>query len=73
MQFKDGNTDIGSRWSPCRTGRRSSVTPSPTPENHSISAVFTGGPGFLGSTATAKPVTRPTRRFRCPDHHGIDG
>ncbi|SUE02360.1 Ig-like domain-containing protein [Prescottella equi] len=55
VQFKDGNADIGSLVT-VSNGKAQLSHTFTNPGNHSISAVFTGDPGFLGSTATAKPV-----------------
>ncbi|MFC9519261.1 Ig-like domain-containing protein, partial [Nocardiaceae bacterium NPDC056970] len=55
VQFKDGNTNIGSLVT-VSAGKAQLSHTFTTAGNHSISAVFTGDPGFLGSTATAKQV-----------------
>ncbi|MBM9839096.1 Ig-like domain repeat protein [Rhodococcus hoagii] len=55
VQFKDGTTNIGDPKAV--SGGKAQLSHTFTePGNHSISAVFTGNPGFLGSTASAKSL-----------------
>ncbi|WP_430335111.1 Ig-like domain-containing protein [Rhodococcus sp. ACT016] len=55
VQFKDGADDIGSPVA-VSNGKAQLSHTFTVAGNHSISAVFTGGTGFLGSTAAAKNV-----------------
>ncbi|WP_258195552.1 Ig-like domain-containing protein [Rhodococcus sp. OK519] len=55
VQFKDGASNIGSPVT-VASGKAQLSHTFTEAGNHSISAVFTGSPGFLGSTAPAKSV-----------------
>lgn len=56
VQFKDGTTNIGTPVT-VSNGKATTQTTFTTAGTHSITAVFTGGTGFKGSTSSAQTVS----------------